>query len=170
MALTKLNNQSLSAVTSAGLPSGTVLQVQSATLTTITTMSGNSYADVSGMSVSITPSSTSSKILVLVNMHVNPANSMGVVWKLLRNTTDIAVNNASNISTGGAYCDTGGSAGNSWNGNSISHLDSPSTTSSVTYKVQARGTTTSSFGINRRSNYSGDFGGASSITVMEIAG
>lgn len=169
MALIKLNNQSLSAVTSAGLPSGTVLQVQSATQTSTTTMTTSTYADVSGMSVSITPSSTSSKILVLVNMHVNPANGVGVLWKLVRDATDIAVNNASFTSTGGHYSDTGGSASNVWSGNSVSHLDSPSTTSATTYKVQARATSSATFGINRRTT-SGDFGGVSSITVMEIAG
>jgi len=171
MALTRINNQALTNVTSAGLPSGSVLQVQSATLTNATTMSTSSYADVTGMSVSITPSSTSSKILVLVDVHINPANSMGVVWKVVRDTTDLAVSNTTAASsTGGAYSESGANAGNTWNGNSISHLDSPSTTSAITYKVQAHGTSTTSFGINRRSNYSGDYGGASSITVMEIAG
>lgn len=159
----------LTTIRDAVLPAGSVLQVQSTTLTTIATMSTATYTDVTGMSVSITPSSTSSKILVLVNMHVNPANGVGVLWKLVRDTTDIAVNNASNISTGGHYSDTGGSASNVWSGNSVSHLDSPSTTSATTYKVQARATSSATFGINRRTT-SGDFGGVSSITVMEIAG
>lgn len=159
----------LTKIGDAGMPAGTVLQTQSTTLTTIATMSTATYTDVTGMSVSITPSSTSSKILVLVNMHVNPANGVGVLWKLVRDTTDIAVNNASNISTGGHYSDTGGSASNVWSGNSVSHLDSPSTTSAITYKVQARATSSATFGINRRT-ISGDFGGVSSITVMEISG
>jgi len=152
------------------LPSGTVLQVQSATQTSATTMSNSSYADVAGLSVSITPSSASSKILVLVNIHINAANSVGVVWKIVRDTTDIAVNNTTAaVSTGGHYSESGANAGNVWSGKSISHLDTPNTTSSVTYKIQAHGTSTTSFGINRRSNYN-DYGGVSSITVMEIAG
>ena len=161
MALTKLNNQSL--------PAGSVLQVKSSTSTSTTTMATSSYADVTGLSVSITPSSTSSKILVIIDIHINPANTMGVLWKAVRDTTDIAVNNASSTSTGGSYSDVGSNAGVVWNGNSISHLDSPTTTSAITYKVQARGTSSSAFGINRRTS-AADFGGVSSITLMEIAG
>jgi hypothetical protein len=161
MALTKLN--------SAGLPAGSVLQVKSATETSTTTMTTSSYADVAGLSVSITPSSTSSKILVIVNILISPANNMGVLWKVVRDATDIAVNNASSISTGGNYSEAGSNARVVWNGNSISHLDSPTTTSAITYKVQARGTTSSTFGINRRTS-GADFGGVSSITLMEIAG
>ena len=64
MALIKLNNQSLSNVTSAGLPSGTVLQVVYAKSTSTTfTSTSSSYADV--VTATITPSSSSSKVLVL---------------------------------------------------------------------------------------------------------
>ena len=56
MALTKLNNQSLTAVTSAGLPSGSVIQVQSTTKTDDFSSPSSSFADITGMSLTITPS------------------------------------------------------------------------------------------------------------------
>ena len=68
MALTKLNNQSLSAVTSAGLPTGTVLQVLS-TVKTDTFDTNSTMEDVTGLSVTITPSSSSNKILILVDVN-----------------------------------------------------------------------------------------------------
>ena len=71
MALTKLNNQSLTAVTSAGLPvspvsAGSVLQTVAATYateTSITSTTGGSGTST-GLSVTITPTSTSNKLLI----------------------------------------------------------------------------------------------------------
>ena len=69
MSITKLNNLSVSALTA--LPSGVggkVLQVVSTTKTDVFTASlNNSFTDITGLSVSITPSSASNKILILVS-------------------------------------------------------------------------------------------------------
>jgi hypothetical protein len=61
-----VDNDTLAAGTpnTAALPSGCVLQVKSATKTDTQSFTGNQQADVTGMSVSITPSSTNSQILV----------------------------------------------------------------------------------------------------------
>ena len=155
-------------VPASAMPAGSVIQVVSTTKTNTETMANSVYADVSGLSVSVTPTSTSSKILVLVNAHINPLNSQGVQWQLVRGTTSIAVNNTTNPSTGGAYTDTGGAAGNIWIGTGVTYLDSPATTSETTYKVQSRSTGGGTYGVNRRT-IANDFGGISSITVMEIA-
>jgi hypothetical protein len=158
-------------ITDANLPAGSVLQVVSTTKTDTSSVASTTYTDITGLSVSITPSSTNSKILVLTNISINPANSNGALWQLVRNSTPIAVNTIiSNASSGGVYTESGANAGNTWNGFGISHLDSPSTTSSVTYKIQVRGgaTTTAVF-VNRRA-FAADYGGVSTITLMEIAG
>ena len=67
MALTRLNNQALTGITSAGLPSGTVLQVVQQHLTnTLENTNSTSFQNTS-LAATITPSSTSSKILVQVS-------------------------------------------------------------------------------------------------------
>jgi hypothetical protein len=153
---------------SADMPAGSVLQVVSTTKTDTETKTNTTYENVSGLSLSITPTSASSKILVLVTAMINPANARGVQWKLVRDTTDIAVNTASNPSTGGSYSSEAASAGSTWMGTSVNHLDSPSTTSEVTYNIQSRIATSGTYGINRRAA-GNDFGGVSAITLMEIS-
>ena len=154
-------------VPSSAMPAGSVLQVVSVTKTDTETKSNSTYEDVSGLSASITPTSASSKILVLVTAMINPADSRGSQWKVVRDTTDIAVNTASNPSTGGYY--PSGTQSGTWAGTSLNHLDSPATTSAVTYKIQARMSSSGGvYGINRRAA-ANDFGGVSAITLMEIS-
>ena len=143
----------------AALPTGSVLQVVNATYSTQSSMSSSTYAD-SGLTVSITPTSSSSKILVaahLTGIYVNDsANYLRA--KVLRNSTDIT-NDFSNVA--GGY--------NASNGNigagtvSISYLDSPATTSTTTYKVQVSSAT------NSQTVYWSNGGSYSSITLLEIA-
>jgi hypothetical protein len=66
MALTKINNNTLSAITTlpAAIATGKVLQVVQTTKTDTFTTTSTSFTDVTGLSVSITPSSASSKILI----------------------------------------------------------------------------------------------------------
>ena len=177
MALIKLNNQSLTAVTSAGLPSGTVLQVQSTTKTD--TWSGTPgagvFLDITGLSVAITPASATSKILVTfsTNVSANSASTTGV--RLMRDTTPISIADAAGnrplATTGG-----GGNEGADWNGDVLasSFLDTPSTTSLITYKLQITGNTFSTQYVNRKARdnntTSDDYRMTSHITVMEIAG
>ena len=97
MALIKLNNQSLTAVTSAGLPSGTVLQVVNANLSSSFSTSSSSYVDA-GLSVSITPSSTSSKIMVYLAGHGGQNTSgRSCFYQVLRGSTLVA--QADNLQT-----------------------------------------------------------------------
>jgi hypothetical protein len=155
-------------VPSSAMPAGSVLQVVSTTKTDTETKTNTTYEDVSGLSLSITPTNASSKILVLVTAMINPGNARGVQWQLVRDTTDIAVNTASNPSTGGNYSSEATNAGGTWVGTSVNHLDSPSTISEVTYKIQSRIASAGTYGINRRA-VANDFGGVSAITLMEIS-
>ena len=110
---------------------GNVIQVVQGTFATETSNSTSTFADT-GLSASITPSATSSKILVLVNHSVNQKsagsadNSLSL--RILRGSTTIVTfaeylgytNSALLVQFSGSY----------------SYLDSPSTTSSTTYKTQ----------------------------------
>jgi len=149
---------------------GKVLQVVSATKTDTFTSTSTSYTDITGLSVSITPSATSSKIMVFVNLTGNGAPaSNGSYYRLMRGTTAIAIGDTASTRTrasGTMYINDTGQLTST----SFSNLDSPSTTSATTYKVQGMipgGT----FYVNRSS---GDVDtdviarAASTITVMEI--
>ena len=151
---------------------GNVLQVVSVTKTDTASGTNTSLADVAGLAVSITPSSASSKILVIANITGNgTALSNHLRLALLRGSTQIALGDAAGSRirlSGWIYNPDSYGIGSSV----TTHLDSPNTTSSVTYKVQAscEGNT---WYINRAS---GDVDNTisgrtvSSITVMEIAG
>lgn len=144
-----------------GISGGKVLQVVQGTTSTASSTSSTSYVD-SGLSASITPSSTSSKIVVIVSqsyqvfVNGSPCDIWG--YKLLRDSTDIY--DAYPNSDGGLNISGYGIV---W-GMSINYLDSPSTTSSVTYKTQHKA----------RFSHSGalitaQYGGAtSSMILMEI--
>jgi hypothetical protein len=138
---------------------GNVLQVVNATYGTLTTSTTASFADT-GLTATITPSNTSSKILVLVNCCglSKSANNTYMGLRLLRDSTTIFL-----FATQAGF--TGGSVQSSWGGDGTNYLDSPATTSATTYKIQmnnaaATGTVT----INDGTSLNG-----STITLMEIA-
>ena len=121
----------------AGVPSwatpaggGKVLQVVSATYSTVASTSSTSYQD-SGLTASITPSSATSKILVLTsNMFLCDRPSAGQVLgkiNLVRDATQIFEQNEIGSGTADSYMSSNVA---------FSYLDSPSTTSSITYKQQ----------------------------------
>ena len=156
-------------VPDANAPSGSVIQVVSVTKTDTSSTSSTTFVDVPSLSASITPISATSKILVIVDMFLGTSNSSGMQWQLVRGATAIAIttSGASAAATGGFYTETGNNAENAWQGAGSNHLDNPNTTSATTYKVQFRAGIGTAF-INRR-GAAADFGGVSSITLMEIA-
>lgn len=161
-------------VAKGALPSGSVLQVVSTTKTDTFSTTSTSFVDVTGYTISITPSSATSKILVSVTAQVanNPSVGYGFI-RLMRDSTAISIGDASsNRTRASAHAAT--VANDGIVSNVVSILDSPNTTSSVTYKIQMacdRGSMT--MFLNRSNS---DFDGAagtrtaSTITVMEIAG
>jgi hypothetical protein len=160
MALIKLNNQSLSAVTSAGLPSGTVLQVKQAAFTgsDIDTTS-TSYVSTS-VTHSITPASTSSEIFVMLSGgHLSYYAAGDIYIKLVRTigatSTDVS------SSTQWSRPHVGASSyGNTISGN---YLDNPSTASAITYTVHIKTNNGSRLVLSNSSNLI-------TMTLMEIAG
>ena len=143
-----------------------VLQVKSITDTTQrSTTSGN--LTNSGISLSITPSSTSSKILVLATFTWGGSTSITYPWfGLRRGTTDIGLGSG----TSNKDCATAGSwetSGTKLESGAMSFLDHPSTTSATTYHITfARGG--GYLYLNRMSTAAGD--GTTTLTLMEIAG
>lgn len=147
---------------------GKVLQVVSTNTSTVTTTTSGSYVDVTNLSASITPAATSSKILVLVEMQVSVErdNYPNCGVKLLRGSTVIATKEDFFTSNQGSTSPNGipkfvVSA-------PIMYLDSPSTTSSTTYKMQI---SILASGVNGTVSANGSiFGGnpRSSITLLEI--
>ena len=174
MSITKLNNLSISAVTA--LPSGVggkVLQVLQVFKDDVFSTTSTSYVDITGMSVSITPSSASNKILVFVFLGNLVSDGSTPFVKLFRGATEIGSGSGANGILGQTYSG-GASEGEHYFGNVPSLgcvLDSPATTSSTTYKIQIKNYSAGTSYINRNISdvtaYSGRT--ASSITVMEIA-
>jgi len=179
MALTKLNNQSLTAVTSAGIPirTGSVLQVVSTTKTDTFSASSATFVDITGLNVTITPSATSSKVLIMVHCAIVGTDS-NLLLQLLRGSTAIYQGDASGSrgrgSMVGLYDSSTGTGSYSGGANHIHFLDSPNTTSAITYKLQGSVLSGSATFYIGRTQYDLDNKNASripsTITVMEIAG
>ena len=149
-------------------PAGTVVQVVSNRVTSAQALntSSTSYADIPGMTVTITPISTSSTVFIIFDMHIYMAESPGSAWlganhKLIRGSTDLF--------EAAAY----GSAHFLADANdrmmlqqSYTYTDSPNSTSALTYKVTGKTTVS---GVSVVYNESG-YGPQGQITAMEIAG
>jgi len=150
---------------------GKILQVVSTTKTDTYTQNSNTFTDVTGLSVSITPASTSSKILILAVINGFAVGSYNFQGRLMRDSTAICIGDAASNRPRSSFQTMAYS--NEHNEQiPIMHLDSPSSTSSVTYKIQVK--SGSFIAINRteidRDTSNFDARMASSITVMEIAG
>lgn len=146
-------------VTTSQLPTGTVLQVVYGSDTTYQTTTSTTFVET-GVTADITPSSTSSKILILMNLngiHTNAANTYAVS-ALFRDGSNITAIDAIVGYTGTTNPGGGVIAG--------TYLDSPSTSSSVTYDIRLRA---SSAGTIVWNNYAGPDVSKSAITLLEIA-
>ncbi len=132
---------------------GKVLQVVSDTNTTQQIVSSTSWVDT-GLSLSLTPSSTSSKVHLQFNfqeIHIETV-STGASFRVTRNGTALFTASEGYAAWAGIH---------HWNYGDIA-LDSPSTTAAITYKVQVRGYTAT----NVKLNYSGNF--RDTLIAMEI--
>jgi len=151
-----------------------VLQVVSVLKTDTFTASTATYTDITGLSATITPSATTSKIFVFAN--VQGSNAIGVdpaTLQLVRDATAIALGDAAGSRIGGTSSLNGGADGNVMYANIVAFLDSPATTSATTYKIQGRSNQgANTFVINRPytdTNSAVSSRVVSTITVMEIS-
>ena len=156
--------------TATGFGGGKVLQCLQAVQTAAVTSTSSSLVDVTGLSQAITPSATSSKILILVTLN-STAGDSGSVFQLMRDTTEIFKGDTGDSGETLGSLSVYGSAGSThmMSHASICFLDSPSSTSSITFKLQWKAASgTNYLNKNRRDSGSSDTRTASSITVMEI--
>ena len=122
------------------MPTGSVLQVVQTVLTSAVTVSTpTSFTDISGVSVAITPKFSSSKVLIDVSLVVEVENdAFHSVYRLLRGSTAIGVGDANGSAPQGSFMVDSYASGGSLAGITANFhfLDSPSSTSSTTYKIQ----------------------------------
>jgi len=135
---------------------GKILQVVQDRHSSQVLTSSGTYQDT-GLTATITPSSTSSKILIIVDQNGTYANGAGNIQfqsKLFRDATELA---SSTSGLGTSQTLVFGTV-------AFNYLDSPATTSAITYKTQfANSGGTGDIGFNT-------YGNSSGITLMEIAG
>ena len=134
MAIIKPNNNTISAITA--LPAGVggkVLQVVQGIKTTSFASTSTTYVGT-GLTADITPSSTSSKILILVRTDFDTrSNTANVLATVFRDTTNLGGG-----SDDALFRVNASASGRIIAGQSISYLDSPSSTSTLTYELYAK--------------------------------
>jgi hypothetical protein len=156
---------------------GKVLQVVSTTKTDTfsTTAGGDAPATITGLTATITPSSTSSKILVMPNINVGSDGDNHIAITIFRGTTAICIGDTAGNRPRASFTASLDSTGHTWLTQSASQnfLDSPSTTSATTYSLKIGGNGGTAIYINKSSrdnnatNEDGRY--ASTITLMEIS-
>ena len=167
-----------------GLPSGSsggIIQVKQTVKTDTFSKNSSSWADITGMSVSITPTRADSKVFVMVDLKLGTDHGdSDFNIKIVRGSTDVYIGDtegsrrSSSMGTASLGFPINSSDGQYYMKQvSLMYLDSPSTTSATTYKLQI-------INVGGRTNYVNRTGNdtdsqvyprtASSITVMEVSG
>ena len=157
------------------LPTGSILQVVSTTKTDTFTTTTTSLTDITGLSATITPRSTSSKIIILVHTASSyvPSGSSGGMLSIFRDGTNLS-NPASSgvrekVFTGFDQRTTNQAMVST----SATYSDSPASTSTLTYSVKVRSQAGGTIYINRSVTDADNTATAravSTITLMEVAG
>ena len=158
------------AVTAGKLASGVggkILQVAQTYSTTIYSTSSNSMTEYAALNTTITPASSSNKILIIVSLSVGSSDTAGQGFQLYDGSTHISAATNNNVSTPTAVTvqldnqfDTKQPA--------FQYLYSPSTTSATTIKVYVQADSGTTLYLNRY-GYGASRGGGSSMTLMEVA-
>jgi len=159
--------------------SGGIIQVKQAVKTDTFSVTGTTTTDITGMSISITPTRSDSKMLISYNLSVSVQHGgySGFIF-LLRDSTQIFLGDAAGSRTRASSFVTSHSAADhgAYEMFDLSgqFLDSPATASAVTYKLQMRSLNSGRvFYLNRHATDGDGVGSprtASSLTVMEVSG
>jgi len=163
------------------VPAGSVLQVVSTTLTSTFTTASRSYTPLTGLSATITPSATSSKIMIWVSIQGVTdtegvtVGSRAAMFRLTGGNSAAFVGDAASDRNRGvaSFPQVDGASQRVMLTASGNFEDSPSTTSATTYQVQVIQPSSGTLYINRSEE---DIDapvsprGASTITLMEVAG
>ena len=169
----------LTALPDSAMAEGSIVQVKQTVKTDTFSTTSQSAVDVTGLSVSITPTSTSNKILVTYDVKASCEN-VQMAFFLLRDSTNIYRGDQVGSNRTRTSSVIGGVADPSENNRTPAQMnamfiDSPATTSAITYKIQCQvntGTSTTDGYVNRSRSDSDDTFRttcASSITVMEVS-
>ena len=174
-----------------GIPSGKhggIIQVESAKKTDTFIVSQNSFTDVTGLSVTITPHSSSSKILVSVNLNICGVYfaSYARIERRVSGSSNVELftGTAAGVRPNHAFCVTGDNGIQDSHGQQFlvhrQFIDEPSTDQQLTYKIQASGrpdgggaassATKINYSVPDRNTNSYDARMASEIMVMEVSG
>ena len=167
-----------------GVPTGGgggIIQIKQTLKTDSFNTNSQNLVDITGMSVSITPTRSDSKILVQVHLSFGGDDNMYGQVRLVRDPGDqtvggsTAVSGNQRIGTFGVSTPLGANGQYKMYSAECKILDSPASTSALTYKLQVASTNTSgnNFYLNRPSNNDNQqyiIGGSSTITAMEVSG
>jgi hypothetical protein len=164
----------------AGASGGGIIQIVQTVKTDTFSVTGATLTDVTGFAATITPRSANNKILVLIDVKIGSYPDYGAQQRITRNGTAIYIGDTagnrprlSNWTTTHIVA-SGPTYGYSMVSQIISYLDSPASTSALTYKLQLASYSTNIAYVNRTYQWqnSSEYDGAvpSSITLMEISG
>ena len=141
---------------------------------TFTTTAVATWTDITGLSVTITPSTNTKKILLMANVSIGVNNDVFPLLRFVRNSTAVGIADTAGsrtLATSGRYFNIGGT-GTLTNGTiPMLFIDSPATTSSITYKIQVYQNAAGTIAINRNHNDAdnvGTYRAISNITVIEV--
>ena len=148
------------------MPTGSVLQVVQTISNTLAAFLRDEY--INQLTTSITPSSASSKILVCINIGgISSDAAADVGIRIYRDSTELAAG-ATGSSTNPAFIPFMNQGSGDCFSSSFMYLDSPSTTSSISYKFRNAVNSGRTMYWNRRGSQ-GDYACSSSVILMEIA-
>lgn len=180
MALSKIPNYLQAPLTDTQLPSGSVINVYTVEKTDVWSKSGWGMADITGLSITLTPTSSSSKFLIAFSVRAS-ADYWKSYVNLLRNGTALFVNadgsgdSRTRVTSAIALNQTDSNSNGYTHHHVLTLLDSPNTTSPITYKLQGSGRGASSIMyVNRsvpdRTMTEYDDRMVSNMVIQEIAG
>ena len=147
----------------AGIGSNVVQTVKTDAFST----SSTSFTALTGMSVNITPTLDTSKVLIFVQTNISASTGSTQTFRLRRGSTTIAESTAGGVSNGFDSGSPGVSNNDTVQKASTVFLDSPTSDAVITYSVEVR-TNAGTMFVNRSAN-NADYGAVSTITVIEVA-
>jgi hypothetical protein len=161
-------SEDISEAVADALPLGLGPNVAQGVRTAAYTSSSTSFVTVTDLTVSLTPSSATSKVLVLVQLNwcVSAAGTDALA-QVLRDSTVIGSSSGQTTNVWSAISGTS-PLGNPIHMSNFMWLDSPNTDLAITYAVQTRSSSSGAHYVNRRAA-ADDFGGSSTITAIEVA-
>ena len=164
-----------------GLPSGSsggIIQIVHTNTSSHTYNNNTTYADITGVTATITPTRSDSKILIQCSLAVSKDNNHSFLGRVVRNGS--AISGSGGVAESGHSSQEDGTwwlvrtTAHSANPLMVNYLDSPSSTSAVTYKAQGKTSNSGQYyAINRTVNSEDNIyasPGFSSITLMEVSG